>query len=263
MSSATARRKRFCGFTLLEITLAAAILGLMSLAIYRFVQANITMLRLSSAQTVEEARYNGLLDLLTTQWQSLPANAGALGGEPFKFNDRPRDEVVWFTGAGPGLLTRYAAGEFSVRMRLAPIKGGGDRMQLGFLRRSRELAEGGEEGQTWIPLIDDVRGMRIRYFDTRLNAWVDIALEIPHSGSYQIITRYTQAADYGTVRALLDGKPIGAPVDNYHDGVILADPITLTTADLTEGRHVLRFQAISKNAKATGYLMGIDHVIVK
>lgn len=200
MSSATARRKRFCGFTLLEITLAAAILGLMSLAIYRFVQANITMLRLSSAQTVEEARYNGLLDLLTTQWQSLPANAGALGGEPFKFNDRPRDEVVWFTGAGPGLLTRYAAGEFSVRMRLAPIKGGGDRMQLGFLRRSRELAEGGEEGQTWIPLIDDVRGMRIRYFDTRLNAWVErwtdtgtlprlieVILERPNQANWQAI----------------------------------------------------------------------------
>jgi len=161
------------GFTLLEITLAAAILGLMSLAIYRFVQTNITVLRISAAESVDEARYTGLLDLLTTQWQDLPTGVGALGGEPFKFNDRPRDEIVWFCGAGPGLLTRYAAGEFSVRMRLKPMKDGGDKMQLGFLRRPRETAEGSDEGETWMPLIDDVRGVRIRYFDTRLNAWVE------------------------------------------------------------------------------------------
>ena len=96
-----------------------------------------------------------------------------------------------------------------------------------------------------------------------LNSWVDIALEIPRDGSYTLTTRYTQAADYGTVQAFLDGKAIGDPVDNYHDGVTLADPIALTTADLTAGRHVLRFQAVGKNAKAIGYLMGIDHVIVK
>lgn len=161
------------GFTLLEITLAAAILGLMSLAIYRFVQTNIAVLRISAAESVDEARYTGLLDLLTTQWQDLPTNVGALGGEPFKFNDRPRDEIVWVCGAGPGLLTRYAGGEFSVRMRLRPMKDASDKMQLGFLRRPRETAEGSDEGETWVPLIDDVRGMRIRYFDVRLNAWVE------------------------------------------------------------------------------------------
>lgn len=173
MSTARVKRKRPRGFTLLEITLATAILGLMCLAVYRFVQMNITVLRHSAADTVEEARYSGLLDLLTTQWQSLPAGVGALGGEPFMFNQRPRDEIVWFCSAGPGLLTRYAGGEFSVRMRLRPVKDGGDRLELGFLRRPRETAEGSDEGETWVPLIDDVRGMRLRYFDPRLNAWVE------------------------------------------------------------------------------------------
>lgn len=167
------KTSRRCGFTLLEITLAAAILGLMSLAIYRFVQTNIAVLRISAVESVDEARYTGLLDLLTTQWQELPTNVGALGGEPFKFNDRSRDEIVWVCGAGPGLLTRYAGGEFSVRMRLRPMKDGGDKLQLGFLRRPRETAEGSDEGESWVPLIDDVRGLRIRYFDVRLNAWVE------------------------------------------------------------------------------------------
>jgi prepilin-type N-terminal cleavage/methylation domain-containing protein len=173
MSTATAKRSRARGFTLLEITLAAAILGLMSMAIYRFVQANITVLRLNAMDTLEEARYTGLLDLLTTQWQELPGGVGALGGEPFKFSDRPRDEITWLCGTGPGLMTRYAEGEFSVRMRLRPMKDGGDKMQLGFLRRPREAAEGSDDGETWVPVMDDVQGMRIRYFDPRLNAWVE------------------------------------------------------------------------------------------
>jgi prepilin-type N-terminal cleavage/methylation domain-containing protein len=172
MFIAVDKRGRRGGFTLLEITLAAAILGLMSMAIYRFVSTNIAVLRISAEQSVEEGRYTGLLDLLTTQWQSLPTGVGALGGEPFKFNDRPRDEITWYCGAGPGLLTRYAGGEFTVRMRLRPMKGS-DGMQLGFLRRPRETAEGSDEGESWVPLIDDVRGLRIRYFDTRLNAWVE------------------------------------------------------------------------------------------
>jgi hypothetical protein len=39
---------RIGGFTLLEIMLAWGVLGLMSLAIFRFVQANMTALRISS-----------------------------------------------------------------------------------------------------------------------------------------------------------------------------------------------------------------------
>ena len=173
MSTGAANRARRGGFTLIEITLAAAILGLMSMAVYRFVQTNITVLQISSAQIQEDARYTGLLDLLTSQWQSLPTGVGALAGDTYKFNDRPRDEIVWACSAGPGLLTRYAGGEFTVRMRLRPMKEGSDRLQLGCYRKPRDEAEGADEKETWVPLIDDVSGLRIRYFDTRLNAWVE------------------------------------------------------------------------------------------
>ena len=173
MFTGTAKRIRSRGFTLLEILMAAGILGLMSMAVYRFVQSNITVLRINAAETIEEERYAGFLELLTTQWQELPSGVGALGGEPFKFNDRPRDEITWLCSTGPGLLTRYAEGEYAVKMRLRPSKEGSDSMQLGFLRRPREAAEGSEEGESWVTVMDDVRGMRIRYFDPRLNAWVD------------------------------------------------------------------------------------------
>lgn len=173
MFIARAKRKPLRGFTLLEIALAAAILGLMAMAIFRFVQSNIVALRLSATENMEEAHYSGLLDLLTAQWQNLPIGVGALTGDTYKFNDRPRDEIIWTCGAGPGLLTRYAAGEFTVRMRLRPMKEGSDKLQLGCYRKPRTEAEGNDEKETWVPLIDDVSGLRIRYFDTRLNAWVE------------------------------------------------------------------------------------------
>lgn len=161
------------GFTLLEIILAAAIMGLLTMAIFRFVQANIAVVQISATESADEARYTGLLDLLTNQWQSLPSGVGALTGETYKFNDRQRDEIIWTCGAGPGLLTRYAAGEFTVRMRLRPMKEGSNTLQLGVYRKPREDAEGSNEQETWVPLIDDVNGLRIHYFDVRLNAWVE------------------------------------------------------------------------------------------
>ena len=119
----TDKRARRRGFTLLEITLSVAILGMMTLAIYRFVATNLTVMRVSSEQNMTDARYAGLMNLLTVQWQNLPTGQGMLTGEPFKFNDRPRDEIVWVCGAGPGLLTRYAGGEFTVNMRHGPRSG--------------------------------------------------------------------------------------------------------------------------------------------
>ncbi|HSV63069.1 MAG TPA: prepilin-type N-terminal cleavage/methylation domain-containing protein [Chthoniobacterales bacterium] len=174
MFIASDRRARGgAGFTLLEIILATAILGLMATAIFRFVQANIIALRVSAVENMEEARYSGLLELLTSQWQDLPTGVGALAGDTYKFNDRPRDEIVWACGPGPGLMTRYAAGEYTVRLRLRPMKEGSDRLQLGCYRKPRGDAEGNDEKETWVPLIDDIGGLRIRYFDTRLNAWVE------------------------------------------------------------------------------------------
>src|SRR5215472_8145957 len=91
-----ARRR---GFTLIEITLAVAILGMMSLAIYRFVQTNLVAIRASTDASAAEARYGGLRDLVTVQWQSLPPGNGALLGDAFKIDDRSRDEIRWICGA--------------------------------------------------------------------------------------------------------------------------------------------------------------------
>jgi prepilin-type N-terminal cleavage/methylation domain-containing protein len=165
-------RRRPRAFTLLEVTLAVAILGMMALAIYRFVSANLTAVRVSTEINETDARYEGLANLLTAQLQDLPPGQGTLAGEPYKFNGRSRDEITWICSAGAGLLTRYATGEFSVTLRLRPIERS-EQMELGIVRESDDDSNPVPENKSWVSLLTGVNSMEIRYFDPRLNAWVD------------------------------------------------------------------------------------------
>lgn len=168
------KRESLCigGFTLLEIMLAVGILGLMSLAIFRFVQSNMTALRLSSETAASDSQYDGLRDLLTTEWQSLSPTRARLIGEPFKINDHERDVVSWNSSAGPGLLTRYAPGEFIVALRLQPGNEKNNGLDLGFLRKPRD-SDVKEGNETWVPLIKNVSSLQISYFNPSLNTWID------------------------------------------------------------------------------------------
>ncbi|MEO6971117.1 MAG: prepilin-type N-terminal cleavage/methylation domain-containing protein [Chthoniobacterales bacterium] len=172
MFTVRVRRNGRQAFTLLEIMLAVAILGMMAVAIYRFVGANLAAVRLSAEQNQEDARYAGLANLLTEQLRDLPSGQGTLLGEPFKFETRSRDEMTWICSAGPGLLTRYATGDYSVTLRPRPMAKGG-RLELGIVRESEDDENPVPENRAWIPLLSDLNSIEIRYFDPRLNAWVD------------------------------------------------------------------------------------------
>ena len=159
-------------FTLLEIMLAVAILGMMAVAIYRFVQSNIVALRVSSEATAADAGYDSLRDLLAAELQSLPPGSGALLGEPLKLNDRSRDELKWISGAGIGVLTRYAPRDFTVSFRLQPEDKDSDRYDLGLLRKPKNDPSITDVHESWVPLMRNVRSLQIRYFDSRLNVWI-------------------------------------------------------------------------------------------
>lgn len=167
------KTRNFFGFTLLEITLAVAILATMSLAIYRFVQSNLLALRASADASAADAQYDGLRDLLSAQWQSLTPGRSTVAGEPFKLNNRQRDQITWTCSVGPGLLTRYAPGDFVVSLRLQPGQDKGDRLDLGLLRKPRDDSGIGEGHETWVTLIKNVSSLQMRYFNPRLNTWVD------------------------------------------------------------------------------------------
>jgi prepilin-type N-terminal cleavage/methylation domain-containing protein len=166
----TGVRGRYHGFTLLEIMMAVAILGMMAIAIFRFVQTNLTAIRFSSETEAADAQYDGLRELLTTQWQSLSPLRAKMFGEPFKQNDRERDEIRWNCGAGPGLLTRYAPGELTAVLRLQP--GDDNTLDLGILRKQQQDSDVAEGHESWVPLIKNVGSLEISYFDPNANDWL-------------------------------------------------------------------------------------------
>ncbi|HET9800118.1 MAG TPA: type II secretion system protein GspJ [Chthoniobacterales bacterium] len=130
-------------------------------------------MRLSSTAVAADARYDGLREILAQQWQGLPPGKGALLGDAFKLNDRERDEVRWIAGAGPGLMTRYAAGDYVVALRMQPSKKDSNTYDLGVLRTPKDDSSLTNANDSWIPLIEDVQAFQVRYFDSRLNVWVD------------------------------------------------------------------------------------------
>lgn len=106
-------------------------------------------------------------------------------------------------------------------------------------------------------------GHQLWVMPCNLNGWLDIALEIPKAGTYEISAKYTKSWDYAKIQATLDGKPLGPVVDTFAPTVVPGDTIILGKLNLSTGRHVLRFQAVGHNPESKGYLMGIDHVTVK
>jgi prepilin-type N-terminal cleavage/methylation domain-containing protein len=160
------------GFTLLEIALAVAILGMMAVAIFRFVSSNIISVQVSTETNEINSQFEGLERLLNDQFQELPPAQGALLGEPFKFEGRSRDEMTWICSAGPGLFTRYATGQYSVTIRLRPMEKG-KAMDLGVVRESEDDTNPVPDNKIWVPLLSNINSLEIRYFDPRLNAWVD------------------------------------------------------------------------------------------
>ena len=87
---------------------------------------------------------------------------------------------------------------------------------------------------------------------SQLNAWVDIALEVPTAGPRELSVKYTKSWDYACLQAFLDGQPLGPITDTYAPTVVSAEPLTLGKPELTAGRHVLRFQAVGAQSGIEG-----------
>jgi hypothetical protein len=111
-----------------------------------------------------------------------------------------------------------------------------------------------------------------------VNSKINIPLDVPHEGRYEVIGQLAQAADYGDFVATLDGKltnavtstwaasdvppPQAQIIRNYQSEMYVAPDLMLGWFDLTQGRHTLTFTCVGKNALSTGYNLGIDAVVL-
>lgn len=92
-------------------------------------------------------------------------------------------------------------------------------------------------------------------------AQLDLELPVTEAGVYDIEVVMTMAPDYGVVQLLLDGQPIGTPVDGYATDVLTTGVVTNGPKVLNVGDHKIGFRIDGANPKAVrAYMVGVDYV---
>ena len=110
-------------------------------------------------------------------------------------------------------------------------------------------------------------------------ARINIPIDIPEDGQYELIGLIAQAPDYGDYKALLDEQPMNldprqaatseVPFPgpeifyNYLPEVYVAKDRALGMATLTKGRHTLSFICMGKDPHSLGYKFGINDVVIE
>ncbi len=108
---------------------------------------------------------------------------------------------------------------------------------------------------------------------------INIPLDVPEKGRYEIVARIAQAPDYGDYYALLDSKPTnldnrkpetseipatGPEVfHNYLSEIYVAVDRPLGWLDLDKGRHILSFVCVGRDSRSSGYNLGINDVVLE
>jgi hypothetical protein len=159
------------GFTLFEVMIAVFMTVLITFSLFRFITANLEALRFSTETAAENEALVGLVNLVQGQLNDLPAVGQALlTGRAQKFKGLASDEMQWRTKAGLGVLTTAARGEYTVTLLLQPQEKTSSRLDLGLRRRP---INGSDKDEQWMRLIENFAAMEIRYFDPRINAWLE------------------------------------------------------------------------------------------
>jgi hypothetical protein len=87
-------------------------------------------------------------------------------------------------------------------------------------------------------------------------------LDVEDGDTYGLSAAFVRAPNFGIVQVSIDGRPVGAPFDGYAATLARADPLSLGTLALSEGKHTLTLTVTGKNAAATDYLAGLDLLVL-
>lgn len=92
--------------------------------------------------------------------------------------------------------------------------------------------------------------------------YVELELEWPLEGTYDLAILLTRSYDYGIVEVALDGEVLGR-VDCYDPQVRPPRVLRVKDVQLTPGPHRLRLTAVGRNRASAGYYIGLDGIIIE
>ena len=184
-------------FTLLETMLAIAILIILTVTVYQFVDVTIRATDASLQAGEQAMQSGGLRRLVASQLASLPAGQnGSLIGMNIKYKGGGRhDAMQMVCPAGNAVLTPDSRGFYQITLDLRETPRNSGHFALGLERQpwvdddddddDDDTAPGAKTRNAnlrpahaplpsdWVMLMDHVQSLEIAYFDSRLNGWVD------------------------------------------------------------------------------------------
>ncbi len=175
-------------FTLLEIMLAVAILSIVAGSIYQFTNVSLESASYYTMTGDQEAVRAGLRRLVEAELADIPVGVpGSLLGLKSHGRDGDRDSLQMVCAPGNGVLSSDAHGNYEVLLEVREFPRRSGKFSLGIERRPHEDDDDDDDDDEaasalhphinlpadWVPLIEGVRNLEIRYFDSRLNGWVE------------------------------------------------------------------------------------------
>jgi hypothetical protein len=147
----------------------------------RYVQSTLQAIEFSVRDTEDNIALERLVALIQEELYSIsPRGQAPILGEQLKTGGKDFDMMEWRSRGGPGLMTTAALGEYRVQLMMKPLEKTSSRYEIGIKRRPALLdtagglvAGGSEKDATWVPLLPNTIGLRIRYWDGRIGQLVD------------------------------------------------------------------------------------------
>jgi len=105
---------------------------------------------------------------------------------------------------------------------------------------------------------------------------MNVPFTIDAAGRYELSVQAAHSFDYGTFRTLLDGRPtaaaeiehepgatvLGNEIRAYHHETYVGADHFVGWFDLAAGRHVLSFVCTGRDARSSGFALGIDSLVL-
>ncbi|NIK61750.1 DUF2961 domain-containing protein [Kribbella shirazensis] len=105
-------------------------------------------------------------------------------------------------------------------------------------------------------------GVQAWIHGTKVGDKTVFGFSVPTTGSYEISTVLTKAADYGIVDVQIDGNS-AVSFDGYQASGVGTQTVGLGTVQLSAGNHQFVVTVTGKNPAAIGYLVGVDLLDLK
>jgi hypothetical protein len=114
--------------------------------------------------------------------------------------------------------------------------------------------------QDMTPFSDTPRwsGNRQLFASAQPGSTIGFTISVAASEKYRLNLYATMAPDFGKIQTLVDGNPLGAPLDLYAPLVMPSGSISVGTIALTAGLHTLAFRVTVKDPASSNYLFGLN-----